>query len=214
MLDVTALYYCLGGPFHPGCELTWPMRHYTMYYAPYRIRSRAADDPEQEFGPVLTPEVALGENGPLYANGPGDLTRWMAAPWQSDTAGCRAGYSPEYDPFLPTFWPARVPNHVLSWEHFQKTLDPKLPDEERHAAFETRADWFRGLSGGVIAQMQQMVSDFGKQGVVVRQDADTGGMFPNPIYVETEVGFDTSQPLEKNLTTKRLAPANRRSPRG
>jgi len=214
MLDVTALHYCLGGPFHPGCELTWPMRHYTMYYAPYRIRPRAADDPEQDYGPVLTPEVALSENGPLYANGPGDLTRWMAAPWQSDTAGCRAGYSPEYDPYLPTFWPARVPNHVLTWEHYQKAIDPKLSNEERYAAFETRADWFRGLSGGIIAQMQQMVSDFGKQGVVVRQNAGSGGTFPNPMYVETEVGFDTSQALDKNLTTQRLVPPKRKSSRG
>lgn len=74
----------------------------------------------QDCGDQLTHEqvyvqgrgAAVG--GPLYFNGPGDLTRWMAVPWQTDTASCRSGYVPEYDPYLPTFWPHRVPNHVLT----------------------------------------------------------------------------------------------------
>jgi len=122
MLDRAALEFCLGGPFHPGCELTWPMRHYTMYCAPFRIRPRAPNQPERDYGDVLTPEVALGENGPLFSNGPGDLTRWMSVPWQADSAGCRSGYTAEYDPYLPTFWPARVPNHVFAYEQFRKII--------------------------------------------------------------------------------------------
>ena len=42
----------------------------------------------------------------------------MAVPWQTDTASCRSGYylgyGPRYDPYVPTFWPARVPNQVLT----------------------------------------------------------------------------------------------------
>ena len=34
-LNKAALWFCLGGPFHPGCEMTWPMRHTTMYSSPH-----------------------------------------------------------------------------------------------------------------------------------------------------------------------------------
>ena len=39
-LDRAALHFCMGGPFHPGCEMTWPMRHGSMYRAPFRLRQR------------------------------------------------------------------------------------------------------------------------------------------------------------------------------
>ena len=29
--------------------------------------------------------------GPLYFQAPGDLSRWMAVPWQTDTSSCRSG---------------------------------------------------------------------------------------------------------------------------
>ena len=45
---------------------------------------------------------------------PGSISRWMAIPWQTDTASCRSGYDTSYDPYVPTFWPARVPNEVMS----------------------------------------------------------------------------------------------------
>jgi hypothetical protein len=40
MLDRAALDYCLADAFHPGCEVTWPVRHITMYASPFRIRHR------------------------------------------------------------------------------------------------------------------------------------------------------------------------------
>ncbi|HEU5321712.1 MAG TPA: LodA/GoxA family CTQ-dependent oxidase, partial [Methylomirabilota bacterium] len=41
MLDRAALHFCLADAFHPGCEMTWPLRHATLYSAPFRIRPRA-----------------------------------------------------------------------------------------------------------------------------------------------------------------------------
>jgi hypothetical protein len=40
MLDKAALHFCLADAFHPGCELTWPIRHASMYERPFRIRHR------------------------------------------------------------------------------------------------------------------------------------------------------------------------------
>jgi len=45
VLDKAALHFCMGGPFHPGCEMTWPMRHPSLYCARFRIRPRAPNNP-------------------------------------------------------------------------------------------------------------------------------------------------------------------------
>jgi hypothetical protein len=198
-LDKAALYFCLGGPFHPGCEMTWPMRTATMYYAPFRIRPRGKNDPEPDYGEWLTPQVATSDNGPLYANAPGDISRWMAVPWQTDTASCRAGYDPAYDPYLPTFWPVHVPNHVLTLENYEKAIDASLPREERLAAFNSRATWYRGLQGQYLDQINEMVTEFGKLGVVerregVKDDPD----FPPVMFVESKPEFEEDVPGDRN----------------
>jgi hypothetical protein len=191
ILDQAVLAFCLADAFHPGCELTWPMRHASMYQAPFRIRTRAAGDVEPNYGTRLTPEVALGMGGPLYAQGPGDLTRWMALPWQTDTASCRAGYyagyGPRYDPYLPTFWPARVPNHVLTEDSYKKVVDSSLPIEVRRAEFAKRASWFRTLgTGDYLQQINNMVRDFGKMGLVEARPGEAlSADFPPMIEVES-----------------------------
>jgi hypothetical protein len=200
-LDRAALWFCLGGPFHPGCEMTWPMRTATLYTGPFRIRPRAPGQPEPDYGDVLKPEVAVSTYGPLFAHGPGDVTRWLALPWQTDSASCGAGYNPTYDPYLPTFWPARVPNHVLSEHHYKQLMDKSLPIEARRDAFATRSAWLRWLKGGGVDQCLQMIAGFGKMGVVDRRpgpgdDAD----FPDVLHVETEVGFTHNPPFQHNLT--------------
>ena len=186
MLDQAALHFCLADAFHPGCEMTWPMRHTTMYMAPYRFRHRPADVPEPDYGPNLTPEIALRPGGPLYAQGPGDISRWMALPWQGDTAFCRAGYDPDYDPYLPTFWPARVPNQVLTAEDYAIVMDTGRPRAERLAAFHRRADWLRAIMYQPAPEvMLSMIKDFGAMGVVLAQPGPADDPdFPSTIYVE------------------------------
>lgn len=206
LLTRAALEFCSGGPFHPGCEVTWPIRQLPIYYKPFRIRPRPPGQPERDYGDELTPEVAVGENGPLYWNGPGDLTRWMAVPWQTDAAGCRAGYTPSYDPFLPTFWPARVPNHVLAAETYQQFLNATT-HQDRIDAFDTRSAWLRHLNGGINEQMQQMTKEFGLMGVVTRKRVDPPVEgFPEYVYVEEGIGYTDPVPPEKNRT---ISPAGR-----
>lgn len=166
MIDRAALDYCLADAFHPGCEVTWPIRHLTMYSAPFRIRRRDASAPEPDYGDTLTPEIALSTTGPLVAQGPGDLTKWMGLPWQADTAFCQSGYHDEYDPFIPSFWPARVPNHVLTRTNYQIAIDAGQPRAKRVAAFTERYKWVDPLSGSTAAQMAQMVRIFGDMGLL------------------------------------------------
>lgn len=186
MLDAAALDFCLADAFHPGCEITWPIRHITMFSKPYRIKHRPAGLREPDYGSQLTPEEALSWGGPLYAQGPGDLTRWMAVPWQTDTASCRSGYDRAYDPYLATFWPARVPNQVLSEEEYEQAVKGGTP-EERMRHFRSRADWYRTLSPDYLTAINQMVQYFGHLGVVEPHPQPAGDpVLPPVVYVESK----------------------------
>lgn len=188
ILDRAALTYCLADAFHPGCELTWPMRRISLYDSAFRIRRRADDDPEPDLGPQLNQTNALGLNGPVYAQPPGGLTRWMALPWQGDTAFCRSGYERDFDPYLPTFWPARVPNQVLTEDSYRIAVDTTKPLGERIAAYNTRAHWLRALisdGAGVAVVMQRMIDQFGDLGVVEARDgAHDVPELPDVMFVE------------------------------
>jgi len=204
MLDRAALEFCLADAFHPGCEMTWPVRHATMYLEPYRWRHRAKDNPEPDYGSTLTPGEATSYDGPLYAQFPGSITRWMAIPWQTDTASCRSGYQPNYDPYLPTFWPARVPNQVLDVENYRKVMDATLPRDERLAAFNKRSDWDRTLGVGYQQQLVNMVEHFDRQGIVeVRPGIADDPDIPPVMQVEDRGGKDMSQ-AERTATDARM----------
>jgi L-lysine epsilon oxidase-like protein len=207
MLDQSALHFCLADTFHPGCELTWPMRHPSIYSEPFRIRHRPAGVPEPDFGPTLTQQIALQVDGPVYAQGPGDLTRWMALPWQGDTAFCRSGYDPQYDPYVPTFWAARVPNQVLTEEDYLKVIDTTLPREERIAAFNHRALWLRAVDGPVAPQvMMRMIAEFGALGIVeARKGVQDDPDFPETMFVET-LGASHLRTVAMQVSAARAAP--------
>ncbi len=173
MLDRAAMEFCLADAFHPGCEMTWPLRHITLYTAPFRFRRRLAFYPAPDYGETLNQTETLANNGPLYAQGPGDINRWMGLPWQADTGFCRGGYAwnrpgvEDYDPFVPTFWPARVPNQVLTLANYHVAVDTKLPDAVRFAAFSDRWNWNQPLGNGTTGeQMLRMVAMFGSMGVL------------------------------------------------
>lgn len=186
MLDKSALHFCLADAFHPGCELTWPMRHASMYRAPFRIKERAQNQSEPDYGNELTAKTALGPNGPLNEQGPGDLTKWMAIPWQGDTIFCRSGYDPEFDPYIPSFWPARVPNQVLSEPEYQIVMNTSLSRADRLAAFKRRRSWVRNMKGSAAQQIIQMVNSYQTTGVIeARPGIPNDPDFPAIMYVET-----------------------------
>ncbi len=205
MLDRAALDFCLADAFHPGCELTWPMRHQSMFTSPLRIRH--AEGPAPSYGDRLTPEIALSVGGPLYGQRPGDLTRWMALPWQMDTAFCRSGYDTDYDPYLPTFWPARVPNQVLSKDDYEIATDRNRSRTERIAAFHDRSSWLRQLPQGVEPAAMWMVEHFDRQGIVVRQDGATEDPeLPRSMWVEMlHEGPDPTEPSVEPAALARQA---------
>lgn len=199
MLDRAALDHCLADAFHPGCEVTWPIRHASMFRAPFRIRMRPEGEPAPDYGPVLTPGIALGLGGPLNEQGPGDLTRWMGLPWQADTAFCRSGYDTTYDPYVPTFWPARVPNQVLTADAYKVVMDSGASPETRQAAFMQRASWVRALTGTTSDQMKEMVHIYGSMGLLEALPGPTDVPGVPPVMLVESVGPDYPAPKKAPL---------------
>lgn len=205
MLDRAALDFCLADAFHPGCEMTWPMRHLTMYDKPFRIRRRPQGVAEPDYGKTLDQATALSAQGPLHAQGPGDINRWMGLPWQADTAYCRAGYDSHYDPFAPTFWPARVPNQVLTADDYAIVVDPQQPMARRIEAFTARTSWNKPLHGKTAEQMKQMVRIFGSMGLVeVRQGVQGDPAFPVTMMVAS-YGPDVAAADAASMTEAAMA---------
>jgi len=188
MLDRAALEFCLADAFHPGCEMTWPMRHASMYMAPFRIRHADDMNANPSYGAAFTPDMVGLPEGPLYGQVPGGVTRWMAVPWQADTASCRSGYPhkpPVYAPHLPTFWPARVPNQVLDSKKYDIVMNGKTPDE-RLKAFATRADWLKPiLTGNYLDEINSFIGNISQMGVVeMRKGPANDPAFPAMIGVQ------------------------------
>lgn len=183
MLNQAAMEFCLADAFHPGCEMTWPMRQAGLYMAPFRLAHRPKEWIEPDYGAVLTPDNI---DGPCGAQIAGGITRWMAVPWQTDTASCRSGYQKSYDPYLPTFWPARVPNQVMSQQAYETVIDESLPIDDRLSAFARRAAWIRPLGNiSYQDQINNMIKDIAQMGIVeVREGPKDSVGFPSTLEVE------------------------------
>jgi hypothetical protein len=192
MLTRAAMEFCLADAFHPGCEMTWPMRTAGMYKSAFRLL-HAPKLPlvdSSYYGPTMSSDVFTLAKGPLLGGQvPGGVTRWMAIPWQTDTASCRDGYTSAYDPYLPTFWPARVPNNLLNEERYKEAMDNNLSDETRSQAFAYRAAWLDdlpldGQAPNYTNQINSMVKYFDKLAVVqLRPGVPNSPMLPPTMQV-------------------------------
>jgi len=198
-LNQAPLEECLGGPFHPGIELTWPMRVINMWETPYRLNVVGKDEPtELNFGPLLSPAIALGENGPLSKSGPGALTRWLGVPWQTDEASCLSGYDTSTYLPLPSFWAARVPNQVLSNQSYLRMEDGAVNIAQRLKHFDYRQDWLRDFGSDYQKKINLMVAEWHELGIIAEIDVATPnnkeGFLPNVAWKETDRHFSGGDP--------------------
>jgi hypothetical protein len=201
-LTRAALEFCLADAFHPGCEMTWPVRSASMYMAPFRFLHAPEGWQPPPPGEVFTPDDLTLPNGPLAGQVAGGITRWMAVPWQTDTASCRSGYDTQYDPYVPSFWPARVPNQVLTRENYDIVMDTERPLGERMAAFANRAAWIDPLGDtSYTEQINNMIAHFDHLGVVEpREGPPDREHFPAIIEVEDQHKPIHDVPMSAALT--------------
>jgi len=182
---------CLGGPFHPGIEMTWTLRVARMWKEPFRLNVLPEGvQPQADFGDILKPAVAVAPGGAVDASGPGTLTRWMGVPWQTDEASCMAGYElGTYLP-LPSFWAARVPNQVLSERAYRRLMDTSLPTGQRLKHFDNRQEWLRFFGPSYARRINDNVTSWWRVGIVAEQTGPTDHAehhLPERLWVETDI---------------------------
>ena len=212
-LDRANLESCLGGPFHPGIELTWPIRVSSMWKEPFRLNILPEGaTPKRDYGPILTPDVAMSPGGIVDASGPGTLTQWMGVPWQTDEASCLSGYDiGTYLP-LPSFWAARVPNQVLSQQAYERLMDKSSPVAQRMKHFYYRLDWLRYFNPNYQKRINENVANWNKLGIITERqgpgDEDQSGI-PKRLWVETGVAEEFTK---GDSTFKQVEIAERAAP--
>lgn len=198
-LNQAPMEECLGGPFHPGIELTWPMRQQIMWEEPYRLKVvKEGKSTRLNFGPLLSPAIALGPNGPISKSGPGALTRWLGVPWQTDEASCLSGYDTSTYLPLPSFWAARVPNQILSEDSYARMEDPDVNIAQRIKHFDYRQDWLRDFGVKYQKKINLMISEWHELGIITRVDKKTPnnikGFLPDEVWKETGRHFTDGDP--------------------
>jgi len=187
-LDRAALEPCVGGPFHPGCEAPWILRERLPYAEAFRIKRRTA--PTSKDGPNIDLAELRASDGPLDGSGPGDLTKWMAVPWHTDTFACAESFGDATSPLLPTYWPARVPTHVLPEASAATIMDRRFSLDERKTALASRVRWARFIEGDDPERYLKFSRVWDKFGIVARRDGPWGDDFPRHFYVELGVADD------------------------
>ena len=113
-LTRAALDNCVGAPLCPGIEMSWIARVLEIYAEPFRIRSRFVGR-----GPLR-----LGYD-PASGMEPGDLTRYMAVPWQSDFNECSSYLIG--DRFI-WWWFAHRPAFVYLEPQREPTVTAEVPN--------------------------------------------------------------------------------------
>lgn len=203
-LNRAALAPCSGGAFHPGVELTWPLRHKELYRGAFRIRKAENRDPAlvQDMGLLLTPDKAFKGHGttpPAVApQMPGDLTRWMGLPWQCDAFSCQQVLF-SHDFLNANWWPALLPIDVLPEINYRGLMDASIAPEDRLKMFGARVAWSRGAAGiGYHANasytdgLNRMIYLWERMGFVVSRPGPTDAARPKDIpaklYVEVDRG--------------------------
>ncbi|MCK0150519.1 LodA/GoxA family CTQ-dependent oxidase [Marivita sp. S6314] len=101
-----ALQPCVGGPFFPGIEITFISQLKELYSEPF----------------VINPKIEAGQ-----------LTQYMAVPWQSDFYQCHTHW-----------WPAQRPDDVVS-EKTYKAVIRDVQSEITNDGTEYRAEQLPGL---------------------------------------------------------------------
>ncbi len=124
VLDQASVGNCVGHPMSPGVEVSWNMRNPNVYERPYRIRRRADEAFYAAHG--LDPNRDECEGGGCE---PGDLTKRMSPPWQSDLYQCSVEWinftkpdrnnndvsnMPDPPTFYAYWWPPQAPVNVMT----------------------------------------------------------------------------------------------------
>ncbi|NEO18519.1 MULTISPECIES: LodA/GoxA family CTQ-dependent oxidase [unclassified Moorena] len=171
-LTRASLENCVGGAFSPGIEMTWISRNPKIYSEPFRIKKKAIDYSENK-------PLSLGMNLDEGVE-PGDITKFMALPWQADFNEC------SIQPLdrIVWWWPAQRPYFV-----YPDLRDGQVPIEELkdNQMPWVGTDYDQNASDYVMFPNDiEMVQKWHELGFVLEVSAydDWDSNWPTPYYAE------------------------------
>ena len=166
-----------------------------MYEKPFRLKLRGGAP--MDYGDARLRHRARPRRPPRRQRAR-DVSRWMAVPWQTDTSSCLFAYIGwQEGVFLPTFWPVRVPNNVLTADQYETVMNARKPYSERFEAFafDHRQYWLRFLAPreDYKSVINEFVKEWNGVGVVTQMPGPTDpedpyqSSFPPVMHVERGV---------------------------
>lgn len=201
-LDRGVLSNALGGAFCPGGELNWIIRNPSIYWEPYRIKAdRSVSDFMQSAAQAnanrqptsIIEELSFSINNTLshdndFSTGlqPGDLTKYMAVPWQADFNECTTNtinityadwntINPGGDNDQRLKREEKLWN-TLWWPAHRPLQSNELTGFQNGQPATTWTDWSRGIQQTYAGDLK-MVEDWWKLGFIIRNpympDIDT-----------------------------------------
>ena len=197
-LDEADIGNCVGAPFSPGIETTWITRNAPIYNdlarfkpAHFNDSNAAVEEYYRKNGLSTTEDEARGQGCE-----PGDITKRMAIPWQSDFQECTVQTPNITNPLVNQFadgtgvevppayyvywWPPQSPMHVMtgSLGPDDQVLDAVISkiDGQPIIPAGQRVPYQRG-----IVTPQDMIDSWSRLGFIVNQ-----GPSDYPYFVETE----------------------------
>jgi hypothetical protein len=188
-LDQGVLSNLAGGAFCPGAEIGWIQRNPAAYVVPYRIKAdpafynfqQTAAQENTSSGSVPNAAYAAFEGGPLSQDTnfdvglqPGDLTKYMALPWQADFNECYTqNINVTYDEWnrIDSTGNSLQEREQKVWETMWWPAHRPLQTYEVQAVVDGSPsyawlDWARGIQQTHAGDLK-MVGDWWRLGIVV-----------------------------------------------
>ena len=103
--------------------MTWPVRAATMYMEPFRFAHQAPGWIEPSMGEIAHSDASPSPMARSPASCPAASRAGWPCPGRPTRRVAARGTTKTYDPYVPTFWPARVPNQVLTKENYEIVMD-------------------------------------------------------------------------------------------
>jgi hypothetical protein len=204
-LDMASLSNCLGGRYVPGIELSYPIRQPDMYMldwrttgaGPFRVKHKplryATAAPAQPF--------LSGGWIPLHGMSdglePGDLTKFMSIPWQTDYNSCSihqpsintSGANTATGNPLTLYWswPSQRPDAVYPATMVVNGVLPKRVWSVRGPGTLTSDP----KTAATFQTVLQCVTQWDRIGIVLQGTAITGGSYPADFFLEAQSRLPT-----------------------
>jgi len=199
-LDMASLSNCLGGRYVPGIEVSYPIRQPDLYQTdwrtsgsgPFRPKPKPLDYRSAQRGRPFLSGGWIPLHGITDGLEPGDMTKFMSVPWQTDYNSCSihqpsintSGRNTATGNPLTLYWswPSQRPDAVYPATAVVKGVLPPRVWSIRGPGTLTNDP----KSAATFQRALQAVQQWDRIGVVLQGTAITRGDYPPDFFLEAE----------------------------